>query len=101
RLRHSLWLEWQRLNTPDHRERFDGGVNAAIALDRHVSLPLQLHVVHEGGQLFNTGPVDDSAAAAVGVLLQTRTRRAGRLSLELYGAASRSVPDREQPALNR
>ena len=24
---HSLWIEWQRLNTPEHRERFDGGLN--------------------------------------------------------------------------
>jgi hypothetical protein len=101
RLTHSLWLEWQRLNTPDHRERFDGGVNGTLAVSTHVSIPLQVHVVHEGGQLFNTGPVDDSAAAAAGVALHARTERVERISLELFGAAAQSVPDRQRPEENR
>jgi hypothetical protein len=95
----SLWLEWQRVNTPAHRERFDGGVNASVTLTPHVAIPLQLHVVHEGGQLFNTGPVDDSAAVAAGLELRTRTQRAGLLSLELYATGSRTMPDRQQPEL--
>jgi hypothetical protein len=101
RLQHSMWLEWQRLNTPEHRERFDGGLNGELTLTPRVSLPLQLHVVHEGGQLFNTGPVADSAAGAAGVALRGRHARAGRISLELFGAASRSVPDRQQPQQSR
>jgi hypothetical protein len=101
RLRHDMWLEWQRVNTPEHRERFDGGLNAEVTLTRHVSVPVQLHIVHEGGQLFNTGPVADSAAAAAGIALHGRTRRAGRMSLELFGAGSRSVPDRQRPDQNR
>jgi hypothetical protein len=96
RLRHSLWLDWQRVNTAEHRERFDGGVNATVTLASHVALPLQLHVVHEGGQLYNNGPVDDSAATALGVMLH-----GGKFSLEVYGAAARSVPDRQRPELDR
>jgi len=101
RLEHSLWIEWQRINTAEHRERFDGGVNATVTLARHVSLPLQLHIVHEGGQLFNTGPVDDSAATALGVALHGETRLAGIVSLEVFGAGARSVPDRQRPELDR
>lgn len=101
RLRHSLWLEWQRLNTPEHRERFDGGLNAEVSLTSHLSVPLQLHVVHEGGQLFNTGPVDDSAAAAAGVAMTGRSARVDRMSIEIYGLASRSVPDRQRPGEDR
>jgi hypothetical protein len=101
RLRHSVWLEWQRVNTPQHRERFDGGLNAEVTLAPHVSLPLQLHVVHEGGQLFNTGPVADSDAGAAGIALRGRTRRAGTVTLEMFGAASRSVPDRQRPEQSR
>ena len=101
RLRHSIWLEWQRVNTVQHRERFDGGARAEITLSRHLAVPIQLHVVHEGGQLFNTGPVDDSAAAAAGVALRAGTRRVGQLSLEVFGAAARSVPDRQRPELSR
>ena len=101
RLRHSMWLEWQRVNTSAHRERFDGGVNARLTLTSHLSIPVQIHVVHEGGQLFNTGPVADSAAAATGIAIHGSHARAGALSLELYGVAAKSVPDRERPDRNR
>ena len=100
-LRHSIWLEWQRLNTPEHRERFDGGLNAEMRLTSHVSVPLQVHVVHEGGQLFNTGPVDDSAAVAAGVSIAGRTALIDRVSIEMYGLAAKSVPDRQRPAEDR
>jgi len=96
RFRHSLWINWQRINTEEHRERFDGGVNAQLTLTPHVAVPLQLHVVHEGGQLFNTGTVNDSAATAAGVLLHGTF-----VSLEVYGAAARWVPDREHHDLDR
>lgn len=101
RLRHSLWLEWQRLNTEEHRERFDGGANAEIALTDRVAFPIQLHVVHEGGQKFNTGPVADSAAAAAGIALNVPFHGAGRISLEVFGAAARSVADRQRHELDR
>jgi len=101
RLRHAVWLESQQLNTAEHRERFDGGVNAEVTLGSHVTAPVQFHVVHEGGQLFNTGPVADSFAAAAGIALRGRTARAGTLSLELLAAGSKSVPDRERPDRDR
>ena len=69
-----MWLEWQRVNTSAHRERFDGGFNARLALTSHLSVPVQIHVVHEGGQLFNTGPVADSAAGAAGIVIQGSER---------------------------
>ena len=96
RLRYSLWLEWQRVQTGEHRERFDGGANAEITLARHVALPIQLHIVHEGGQLFSAGTVNDSAAMALGVRLH-----ASFASLEVYGAGARLVPDREHPDLDQ
>jgi hypothetical protein len=101
RLRHDVWLEWQQLNTPEHRERFDGGVNADVTLGPHASVPVQFHVVHEGGQLFNTGPVADSFAGATGIALHGHTVRAGTISLELLAAGSKSVPDRQQPDRDR
>lgn len=98
RLKHSIWLNWQRVNTASHRERFDAGANAEIAFGPTVAVPIQLHVVHEGGQLFNRGPVDDSAAVAAGIALRAR---GGQLSFEMFGAAARSVPDRQRPELDR
>ncbi len=100
-LTHSAWLEWQRLNTPEHRERFDGGVNGQVRLSPAVSIPFQAHVVHEGGQLFAAGVVADSAAAALGVSLHGRAGPITRLSIEAFALAGKSVPDRQKPELDR
>lgn len=95
-LRHDLWIDWQRLNTPEHRERFDAGANGDVRLVRGFSLPFQLHIVHEGGQLFSTGPVADSLAAALGLALRGRTGAFDAAALEVFALASRFVPDRSQ-----
>lgn len=100
-LRHSFWLDWQRLNTPEHRERFDAGFNASLRVSDLVSLPLRIHVVHEGGQLHASGPVADSAAVAAGVDVHGTVATNYRASLELFGLISRNVPDRSRPDLSR
>jgi hypothetical protein len=69
RVDHDVWINWQRLNTDSHRERFDAGVRTRGALPgfgESVALHAQWHVVHEGGQLFANGPVRDSHALAAG-----------------------------------
>ena len=100
RLRHHVWLEWQRLNTAEHRERFDGGVRTSYQVSRMLTIPFQLHVVHEGGQLFASGPVTDSSAIATGVIV-TRAIRDYTATLEVLGAGSAHVPDRERRDLTR
>jgi hypothetical protein len=101
RLRHDAWINWQRLNTPAHRERFDVGVNTEMRPSGLVHIPLQLHIVHEGGQLFAAGPVADSIAAAVGVKLSGQVSHLDRASIETYALASRYTPDRERPDRTR
>jgi hypothetical protein len=101
RLKEHFWLAWQRLNTSQHRERFDGGINASLQASEHVTLPLQVHVVHEGGQLYASGPVSDSAAAAVGVDLHRTWDGQYRIGMEMYALGSRYVPDRSRGHLSR
>jgi hypothetical protein len=101
RLRQEFWLDWQRLNTADHRERFDGGLNTSWRLTDAVSLPAQLHVVHEGGQLHSSGPVADSAALAAGTHIHGRVAGDILAGVEVLGAISRNVPDRSLPDLSR
>lgn len=93
RLRHDVWLNWQRLNTREHRERLDGGANGELRIAGPFALPFQVHIVHEGGQLFASGPVADSVAGALGVSV-SGSWLAERASLEAYGLASHFVPDR-------
>jgi hypothetical protein len=100
-LHHNFWLNWQRLNTTEHRERFDGGINGELRLSAPASIPFQIHVVHEGGQLHDSGPVADSAAVALGLDLHGMVATNYRMSLELFGLGSRNVPDRSRPALSR
>src|SRR5262245_48356317 len=83
RLRHELWLDWQKVNTPEHRERLDGGVNADVRLTSHFTLPLQLFIVHQGGQLFSSGPVADSFSLAAGLRFENKSRVI--TTLEAYG----------------
>jgi hypothetical protein len=97
RLRHDLWINWQRLNTSQHRERFDTGANGALRLTQRISLPFHAHVVHEGGQLFASGPVADSAVAGLGVALHGQVARLGRAELEAHALGSKYVPDRARP----
>ena len=97
RLRNEAWLNWQRLNTAEHRERFDAGVAGELRASRRFSVPFQFHLVHQGGQLFAVGPVADSYAAALGGMLAMNFRRLEHATLEAYALASRHVPDREAP----
>lgn len=99
-LQHHLWLDWQRLNTPEHRERFDGGVRTAYRLSNALAIPVQLHVVHEGGQLFSSGPVADSAAVATGALMSSVLGRYAT-TLEVLAVGSNHVPDRSRPDMSR
>jgi hypothetical protein len=114
RLEHDLWLQWQRLNTAQHRERLDGGARLHWRLTRALALPLQLHIVHEGGQLYDAGPVRDSVAAASGIVLSKTPapadpaaspadRPIARVTgtLELLALWSHYVPDRQQPQRTR
>jgi hypothetical protein len=100
-LRHELWIDWQRVNTKDHRERFDAGAVGEVKVSRLAAIPFELHIVHEGGQLFSTGPVADSSAFAVGLRLHGRVGPFERAAIEGYGLGSRFVPDRTVPSASR
>jgi hypothetical protein len=54
--RHDLWINWQRVNTREHRERFDTGVTGAMRVTQHLFVPFHLHVVHEGGSRVSIVP---------------------------------------------
>jgi hypothetical protein len=97
-----LWINWQRVNTTDHRERFDGGAVGKIRLSGWLAVPFNVHIVHEGGQLFASGPVADSSAVATGFDVRIPGARwLETAGIELYGLASRFVPDRSEPFRSR
>ena len=100
RLRHDIWLNWQRLNTREHRERLDGGASVRWRLGGPFALPFQVHIVHEGGQLFASGPVADSVAGALGIEV-SGAWLVERASIEAYALASHFVPDRGSPLQTR
>lgn len=100
-VQHDGWLAWQKLNTPEQRERIDAGLNArARAFSRGTAAVhgiAQLHVVHEGGQLYDVGTVGDSVAAALGAGVDLPVFR-GIVRVEGVGLLSKHDPDRASPA---
>lgn len=99
RLAQDAWINWQRLNTAEHRERFDAGVHGRLAFGAGppVAIGYQFHVVHEGGQLFDSGPVADSFAGGPGVVIEPLVDFLDAASFEAWGLLSKHVPDRAAP----
>jgi hypothetical protein len=97
RLDQDAWINWQRLNTAAHRERFDAGYRGVVSLSPALGLHGQWHIVHDGGQQFQNGPVADSQAGALGL---EWSHSAGRtaLSLDGHAVATKDVPDRAHEA---
>ncbi len=100
-LQHDAWLAWQKLNTPEQRERIDAGLNARVQVVTRGSVTarglVQLHVVHEGGQLYDVGTVGDSVAAGLGAGVDVAAL-GGTLRVEGLGLLSKHDPDRASPA---
>jgi hypothetical protein len=99
RFTQNVWFDYEKVITPDHRELFDGGVVGQVQKSNTapVALVYQWHVVHHGGQQFDTGPVSDSFGYGPGVLL--RVPSAWKTSLEIYSLFSYDRPDRQRPEL--
>jgi hypothetical protein len=95
---HDAWINWQRLNTTQFRERFDAGYRGTVHLTSAIDLHGQWHHEHEGGQQFDSGAVRDNMAGALGVQWSARFGSIG-LSTDAHAVATRNTPDRTQPAL--
>jgi len=99
RVTSDLYIDWQKLNTPQHREKLNTGLVTKAAVYGPLSLGGQFQYVHQGGQLFDVGPVSDSVAGAAGAILDREsTVLRGRLTGEFYYASSRNVPARGDAA---
>jgi hypothetical protein len=95
RLKQDTWFDYQKMNTPDHRELFDGGSVGRVQVSPPVALVYQWHLVHHGGQQFSTGPVSDSVGAGPGVLIEGLLPAIGKASIETYALFAYDRPDRE------
>ena len=96
RFEQDAWINWQRLNTEQNRELFDTGVRGRLGVDLGlpVWLSYQFHLVHQGGQLSNSGPVGDSWAGGPGLIVELPAGVFDRQTAEAHGLVSRDVPDR-------
>ena len=95
-LEQDAWINWQRLNTEQERELFDTGVRGRWRVDLSVPawLSYQFHIVHQGGQLFDSGPVGDSWGGGPGLVVELPAGVFDRQTAEAHGLVSRDVPDR-------
>jgi hypothetical protein len=95
RVSNDLGLNWQKLNTPEHREVLDAGTAGRVSVFGPFAVGAQVHVVHHGGQLYDVGPVSDSWAYALGAIASPRVTVVDSFEAELWGLASKDKPNRE------
>jgi hypothetical protein len=100
-VKNDVWLNWQKLDTPEHREELEAGTAARVRLGGPFWAGAQVHVVHHGGQLHDVGPVSDSFAYGPGLVVAPRVRFLDRASAEAYLLFSKDTPDRESPQLTK
>src|SRR5271169_887874 len=98
-VKNDAWLNWQMLNTPEHREELEAGTAGRIHLDGPFWAGLQIHVVHHGGQIYDVGPVSDSFAYGPGLVFAPRITFLDKISAEAYVLFSKDKPDRASPQL--
>ena len=98
RVEQDAWINWQQLNTEQNQELFDFGVRGRVGID--LGLPIwlsyQFHLVHQGGELFASGPVGDSWSGGPGLIVELPAGVLDRQTVEAHGLMSRDVPDREE-----
>lgn len=92
------FINWQALNTPEHREVFDFGWVIRVKPVRQVALETQYHGLHHGGQLYSVGvPVTNNGAAAYGITVADTLPAVGLASLAVFRLTSSGNIDPEAP----
>lgn len=99
RLSGDLWFNYQKLNTPEHREVLDAGLQARASVAGPLAVAFQAHVSHHGGQLYDVGPVSDSWGFVLGPSFAPRIALFDTSEAEAYGLYSQFKPDRSRPEL--
>jgi hypothetical protein len=99
-VKNDAWLNWQMLNTAEHREELEAGTAGRVRLAGPLWAAAQFHVVHHGGQLHDVGPVGDSFAYGPGLAAFPRVPFLDRASAEAYLLFSKDRPDRAHPELS-
>ena len=97
RVAHDVWFDYQTLNTPEHREHFDAGAVGRLAIAGPFALGYQAHIVHHGGEQYQSGPVADSFGYGPGLMVERPLARLDAVSLEVFGLVADDRPDRAAP----
>lgn len=94
-----VWINWQRLNTPEQREQFEMGVVASVDVGRGVSAGIQHLWSHRGGQLWDAGvPVSNNRVTAVGLRWSDSLPMVRVASLAAWRLRSEGHVDPDYPA---
>ena len=83
-VKNDVWLNWQKLDTAEHREELEAGTAGRVRLGGPLWAGLQLHIVHHGGQLHGAGLVSDSLVYGPGLLFAPKFGFLDEASAEAY-----------------
>jgi hypothetical protein len=80
-----LWVSWDSLNTPAHREHFIAGNSSMFSFDE-ISIPFFIISDHTGGELYNiqSQPVQEHFGGAAGINV-THPLHAGSALRRVFG----------------
>ena len=98
RIVHDVWFDYQKLNTPEHREQIAAGVVGRATIRGPFAVGYQVHVTHHGGQQYASGPIADSYGYGPGFIVKGPLARLDAASLEAFGLVAYDRPDRGAPA---
>jgi hypothetical protein len=99
RITHDGWFDFEKLNTPEHREKMNSGGVGRLVLAGPFGVGYQIHIVHHGGEQYHVGPVADSFAYGAGFTVEGPVAALDLASAEVYAFGSLDRPDRAMPAL--
>jgi hypothetical protein len=97
RLGQDVWFDYQKLDTPEHREHFDAGAVGRLTVAGPFAFAYQVHIVHHGGEQYQSGPVSDSLGYGPGLIVEWPLAMLDSASLEVFGLVADDRPDRAAP----
>jgi hypothetical protein len=93
-----MWINWQKLNTPEQREQFELGNVFSVRPTAWLQGDLQHLWYHRGGQLYDVGPVTNNHTEALGLTAHDSLGKLGLAYASVWGLWSSGHVNAAYPA---
>ena len=100
-LKYDFWINWNLINTREHREWFDFGNNLFLKT-RYSRFFVATYISHHGGQLYHTGPVGENIVLSAGteIFIEVKEPVFQSAGISYCFLADNDIPDRSNKNLS-